>query len=151
MKNLLICTGQNCQEVATWQMEHLPFCNTHKQQMPFVAFKKLEQKTIYQCNTNQYHGIANKYCHKCKLVQCSNCAFDHAIHGAVDIDKAHELLEQNITARLKCFEQERVEFDAAKKLLKGQQMVFLCNFNFSRASRDWKREDLCTFKSCELK
>lgn len=103
--------ASNCEEPAKWQMEHnaVTFCETHKQQMQFVSFKLVETKqsaTCAHCETNTNHGLAAKYCNKCKKSLCLNCAFEHVAHGVVDIAKAQKEIAKKIATRVSMLEED---------------------------------------------
>lgn len=80
--------------------------------MPFVPFKPLETQQAaiaVQCKVNSNHGLASKYCAKCKLSLCDKCAFDHAIHGAVDIAVAQLEIAKLASSQLNKLEEQITE------------------------------------------
>lgn len=108
-----------------------PYCDTHKLQMPvFLTFKALgsmQQDAVLQCATNKEHALANKYCPQCKKALCSTCAFDHAVHGAIDIQAMQQRMSTLLNEKMD-FLQLQMEYAStvrmhAKDVLKQVQQV----------------------------
>lgn len=106
------------------------FCDTHKNQMPFVTFKPLDTLTramVIYCAFDINHGLAAKYCKKCNKSLCLGCAFDHAIHGAVDIDVARTVVAMQIDAHVRRLEEEseqsEEQADQIRNIVTAMQIV----------------------------
>lgn len=148
--NLIHCSAQNCNESAQWQQENtsIVFCELHKQQMSFMSFKPLEtnqRAVLAHCATNKIHGLASKYCNKCSSCLCLNCAFDHAVHGVVDIDSAHKEIANKLAIQLGDLEmrtmQAQLAVEKAHQMITAIQLVYhtWC-LHIARKTLCWKNK-----------
>lgn len=141
--------ASNCKAAAKWQQENtcVTFCDTHKQQMPsFVAFKALEAKQVVlsPCNLHASHGLASKYCKQCKKYLCDKCAFEHASHGATDVEKMQVDVATQLAAKLNQLEQPKVLVNELRTSLKAQQSVFNIIVSYFEILGKFERET-CLF------
>lgn len=117
----LYFVAEKCSQPSEWKTVNgeLPFCNSHKQQMSFMKFERLETKkiTVAHCSANPTHGLATMYCKKCKKALCSNCTLKngHVSHGAIGVDEALQEWGNQLDSAL---QKKKLQYEQAAHLKK---------------------------------